>query len=592
VQDAGSAASTLEGLGADAGLDRVARALASAAGFSVHVVTCPTPRLAEAALAVVMDRVAGDRGAPPPVVRLDPYEHATTQRHAIAFDVLVRAVLARLFAPESAAPGTVVVVDASRALPEDDAAWAACLRRVDAARDLVAESLRGPLLLLGPERVEALLATAAPNLWALRGASARVDPRPSSQPSVPPAIGGRRSLWPSLPPVAGDTPPPRSLESAELEAGLAEARARLERSPDDPEALADASAWLHALVRRELAGGSVTRALALAEARVDAERRLAAKRPDDVDQLLALAVALDGVGDARAAQGDLDRAAAAYDEALGLRRRAVARDHAAPDPVRALAVSLDRVGRMRGGRGDREGELAAYEEALAMRRHLAARGDAATRTRDVVVSLDRVGDVWRARGDADRALAAYVEALALARRFALRAPADAAWQRALAATLDRVGDLRLHRGELDGALAAFGESLGLRRHLAALDPRSIEASREVSNALGHLGDVHAARGDLARALVALDEETGLARALCARDPGRAALRHDLAVALARQARLAEARGRRREARLYWAEAEADLAALARAAPVPPAWSAARAACAREVARLDALLPFP
>ncbi len=591
----GSEPAWITALRADAALDRLAVALASPDGFSVHLLACDTPRVAAAALEVVAARASAELGDPLPVVRLDPYDHHTAARHPIAFDVLVRTVLARLVAPdaEERAPGAVIVVDASRALALDDDAWAQCFRRLEARRDLLESVIGGPIVLCVPVRFEALFAREAPHLDGARGASAVVDVHVPVELVAAAVPGGRRHRSTPMRAISTDSLRAVRRSGSDLEAGLVAARARLAAEPEDEDALADAIAHLEAVVHHELVAGSVSRAAALAVVRVDAERRRVARRPDDPVHLLGLSFGLDAVGDARAALGELDLAAAAYEESLGLRRRVVAQDRAAVDALRALAVSHDRVGRIAGARGRRDAELGAYEEALAIRRHLASRAPGVPeRVRDVVVSLDRVGDAHRARGALDRALEAFGDALAIAREHAARDPSDPAWQRALASTLDRVGDLRLARGEVGRALTVYEECLGLRRRLAADHPAQIEALRELSVALGHVGDAHVARGDLDRALVDLDEETGIARALCERDPDRASLRHDLAVALAREARLAEARGRKREARLYWAEAEGELAVLARGVAPPAAWGLAHAACEREIARLDADLRGP
>ena len=91
-----------------------------------------------------------------------------------------------------------------------------------------------------------------------------------------------------------------------------------------------------------------------------------------------------------------------------------------------------------------------------------------------------VGDVAQARGDLAGAERAFSQFLAIFERLAGLDPANASWQRDLAAAYSRVGDVAQERGDLAGAERAFSQSLAIFERLAGLDPANAGWQRDLA----------------------------------------------------------------------------------------------------------------
>ncbi|WP_437976432.1 hypothetical protein WMF11_03725 [Sorangium sp. So ce295] len=294
--------------------------------------------MASAALDVLAVEVAAAREEPVRLVRLDPYRaHAALDR-PIPFELLAEQVLARLVspAPDERAPGVIFVVDASRALPQDDEGWSQLFQRLNEQRNGIAKALEGPLVLVVPGRLEAAFAHAAPDFWSIRSLAVVVDAPPGVRPeAVEPAEERRERLV--------EPAPEQAWSAAEIEAEVAAARARLADATEDESALSSLIVWLGRQVQHEMDRGTLDRALRAAEESLLLERRQAEKHPGRVEWLHDLSLSLDNAGDVYRARGNLERALAAYDESLSLRRRLLALDSARPEWLRDLSsLSLRR----------------------------------------------------------------------------------------------------------------------------------------------------------------------------------------------------------------------------------------------------------
>jgi tetratricopeptide (TPR) repeat protein len=422
-----------DALRSDEGLLRLAHGLALSERFHFYLLVCETPRVASAALDVLAVEVAAAREEPVRLVRLDPYRaHAALDR-PIPFELLAEQVLARLVspAPDERAPGVIFVVDASRALPQDDEGWSQLFQRLNEQRNGIAKALEGPLVLVVPGRLEAAFAHAAPDFWSIRSLAVVVDAPPGVRPeAVEPAEERRERLV--------EPAPEQAWSAAEIEAEVAAARARLADATEDESALSSLIVWLGRQVQHEMDRGTLDRALRAAEESLLLERRQAEKHPGRVEWLHDLSLSLDNAGDVYRARGNLERALAAYDESLSLRRRLLALDSARPEWLRDLSSSLNNIGNVHRSRGDLERALTAYDESLTLMRRLLALDSARPEwLRDLSVIFDNVGDVHRSRGDLERALTAYDESLSLRRRLLALDPARPEWRHDLAASLSQ-----------------------------------------------------------------------------------------------------------------------------------------------------------
>ena len=126
----------------------------------------------------------------------------------------------------------------------------------------------------------------------------------------------------------------------------------------------------------------------------------------------------------------------------------------------------------------------------------------------------------QARGDLAGAERAFSQGLAIFERLAGLDPANAGWQRDLAAAYGRVGDVAQARGDLAGAERAFSQSLAILERLTGLDPVNAGWQWDLAMAYSRVGDVAQARGDLAGAERAFTQVSGHPRAAGRAGSGR------------------------------------------------------------------------
>jgi tetratricopeptide (TPR) repeat protein len=424
-----------DALRSDEGVLRLAHGLALSERFHFYLLVCDTPRVASAALDVLVDEVATEREEPVRLIRLDPYRAHAELDKPIPFELLAEEVLARLVSPagDERTADVLFVVDASRALPQDEEGWGQLFQRMNERRNGIAKALKGSLVLVVPGRLEAVFAHAAPDFWSIRSLAVVVHAPPATEAGTVERAEDPRAR-------GSDAESEQDWGAAEIEAEVEAARARIAKDPEDDSALSALIVWLDRQVQHEMDRGTLDRALRAAEDSVLLERRRTGRDPQRAEWLHNLAVGLDAVGDVHLARGDIDRAMAAYEESLSLKMRLLARDPERAEWARDISVSLNRVGDIRRARGDIDRALTAYEESLSLVRRVLARDpERAEWVRDISASLDRVGDVYLARGDIDRALTAYEESLTLGRRLLARDPERAQWVRDISISLNKVG---------------------------------------------------------------------------------------------------------------------------------------------------------
>ncbi|MEZ5387122.1 MAG: hypothetical protein R3F13_16560 [Prosthecobacter sp.] len=114
-------------------------------------------------------------------------------------------------------------------------------------------------------------------------------------------------------------------------------------------------------------------------------------------------------------------------------------------------------------------------------------------------ALDLCGDVAQAQGDLAGAQRYYNECKDISERLAASDPANAGWQRDLAASYSKLGDVAQAQGDLAGAQRYYNEDKAISERLAACDPANAAWQRDLAVSWSRLGDVAQAQGDLAGA---------------------------------------------------------------------------------------------
>lgn len=501
----------------DEGVSRLIRALALSDRFHLFLASCTTPRVADALFPVLVEQVSAERGERVRLVRLDAYA-GRRERGPMTFERVAGTVLTGLVAPaeEDRAPQVILAVDASKALPEDDAAWNLLFQRMNERRNVIAAALRGPLLVVMPPRLEPAFAHAAPDFWSIRSFSVVIGA------SLP--ADGWLSLLPDRAAVASSEE--RSTadledsaaaeEGEEIEQGIAAARAQLATTPDDPVAMSALGVWLERSVAHELEYGAVDRAIVLARENVALRRSLLTKDLQGTERLRDVALALAWLGDALAEGGDLGGAVEAHGESVDIARRLDRLEPGRTDRLHLLLAGLRRLGDVHRVRGDWGRVRQAATEGVQLARRMVERG---AWSRRLVAMLDLLGDVERAEGHLEEALGCYEEGLEIARERLRQSPGDADRLRDLELCLEKVGRCHQSLGGLDAARQAFEEALGLARRLVEKDPARRLYLHDLAMSVQNLGDLHLVRGDMGRARDAYDESLQVARRL-SREEGR------------------------------------------------------------------------
>jgi hypothetical protein len=157
---------------------RLLRALALSRRFHLFLAYEESPRAADQLVRELEAELPRLRKQPVTLVRLDPYA-ARTSDAPLGDGELIDRVLVPLLSPppEYLAHGVVHVVDASRARSSDAEAWGLLFARWNEKRNAL-QQLGGEVLVLLPEELKRMFATAAPDVWSIRSGEYTIEERP------------------------------------------------------------------------------------------------------------------------------------------------------------------------------------------------------------------------------------------------------------------------------------------------------------------------------------------------------------------------------------------------------------------------------
>lgn len=572
VSDAPSAIT--RALERDEGLEILVDMMAVSRRFHFFVLACDTPRVTRAALTFIRARIEIERGAAVQMHWLDPHAAADVGLdRPLAPEQLIPATLPRLLHPEGQGePGDdLLVLDASRALRDDDRAWNLLFQRMNEQRNSIARALRGSLVLCVPPRLEVVFARAAPDFWSIRSLAISLAISPPSAPRV----GFLQELLRTTPVVT-----PEWLRKFGRSGDLS-ARAYDLRQ--------DVHTRVHALTGltlQHLVGGHPKAALR------HAEDCLALTKPDDepdpeqywrIECRRWLAWTL-------CVLGETEHAREAIAEFVARARRGFGRE-----PRRDLASVL---------RDQAEINLCcerysaaenAATEAVRLAEGVLITGPNLQDTRMILaMNLQCLGDVTYALGDHERAMSAYQGALRHHMDIVTRHADSGDNLLRAAESLLRLGLVSWTRSSVAAGLDPCLEAVALLRQILERAPERGDVAHTLAVHLGNLGDMHRERGDPARAGLAYAESLRLCLELRARDAHNVFWRHTLATSLMRRARHIEhePRGVLHDAVDAWQAAQTELTSLLAEAPARSDWARLLAECTGEQARVAALLAGP
>lgn len=181
----------MRGVARDPQTTRLARAIALADGFMLHLVGCESHQAAEALLLCLATLLRELRGHPLELAYLAP---ARPDEGPLQPEALAREVFDRLLAPDPV-PRTVFL-DATDCTEADRPAWRWLLQRLNERRNHL-PAIAAPLTLLLPLDLEAELPALAPDLWSIRSVGARYAAL-LSLPTPQELLPFQREPWPEL----------------------------------------------------------------------------------------------------------------------------------------------------------------------------------------------------------------------------------------------------------------------------------------------------------------------------------------------------------------------------------------------------------
>lgn len=146
----------------DPAVRELARGVDLAEGFDFYLLLAATPMVARA--------VRAQLEAIGLVQLLDPYEGWDLRR-----DMPVEALLRRVQDRIGEASGKTLLLDGTRQLPEERAAWLELFRRLNERRNELRAQHRASFLLVLPPDLERDFADEAPDLWSVRSAVLRIE---------------------------------------------------------------------------------------------------------------------------------------------------------------------------------------------------------------------------------------------------------------------------------------------------------------------------------------------------------------------------------------------------------------------------------
>lgn len=157
----------MRGVARDPQTARLARAIALADGFMLHLIGCESHQAAEALLLCLATLLKELRGHPLELAYLAPTH---PDEGPLQPEELAREVFERLLAPDP--EPRAVFLDATDCTEADRPAWRYVLQRLNERRNHL-PAVQAPLTLLLPLDLERELPALAPDLWSIRSVGAR-----------------------------------------------------------------------------------------------------------------------------------------------------------------------------------------------------------------------------------------------------------------------------------------------------------------------------------------------------------------------------------------------------------------------------------
>ncbi|MFS8065216.1 MAG: hypothetical protein ACMG6S_02470 [Byssovorax sp.] len=163
---------------------RLLRALALSRRFHLFLAYCASPRAADQLLRMLGDELPRLRKRPVQLVRLDPYEGRESDAPLSDRELADRILIPVLAPPEERkGHGVVHVVEASRATHADTDAWGRLFALWNEKRNAL-QQLGGEVLVVLPEELKRLFATAAPDVWSIRSGEYTIEEETSGLESM------------------------------------------------------------------------------------------------------------------------------------------------------------------------------------------------------------------------------------------------------------------------------------------------------------------------------------------------------------------------------------------------------------------------
>lgn len=277
--------------------------------------------------------------------------------------------------------------------------------------------------------------------------------------------------------------------------------------------------------------------LAEAEARYDAQ-------PDNPDAARSLTVSLGNLGNllaARGQRGDSERALACYERAMEICEKLRKANPKKVQEASDLGLIMSRLSKFLANRdkpGDTERALPLAEQSLALREGLLESSpNVLEAARDVSMSLEQLAYLLEKRGqpgDAERALIYYKHNVEICEKLLAEAPKSRLAARDLSISLNKLADFMAwgqKPGDIEGALGILERSLKVVEKLLSANPESSQAARDVAVGHGNLGNLLRDRGqtgDGDRALTHYQRSIELAEKLLDANPKSTQAAGDLA----------------------------------------------------------------
>lgn len=510
---------TAEALRHDEDVLRLVQRIALAEGFHAIVVKCESFGLAQSLLDVLRIEVPQWREEPMHWVHLEPYQAHENLNEPISLPFLIEHILKRLVFPSADArgPNVVTIVDASRAMPQDDEAWQLLFQRMNERRNAIMRALSSVLLFLLPRKYDGLLARGAPDFWSICSSLISVrtpdsadealmipllnDPATDWDPAttaLDPATAVKRDTTVKGQRIMGYESLFPNERIREIEREIALLRSRLEENPDDTKTDDALVFWLNKLAevasqeQHYQLGVEVTKQL------VDASRKRIAKNPKDPRPNIKIALLLADLS--RFLRPD-DSASSTYiAEAVNFAQEAVRGEiHDPTILVQALQV-FEASGSRHVLRADWDNAQADFERCRAVAERLVDREPRRIQWRKLLASsLHSLAMVHQVLGDIDRAIDTYGISLAQWREAEKLGDVSLEVLRKKADTIRELGMAHNTRKEWDQALDAYDESLATFRTALERHPEDTRLLHGFIETSAAMVSVHAQRNDFARA---------------------------------------------------------------------------------------------